>query len=97
MDWAQAEAARSRERVDGNALMNGVPPEDGLGKGTTVEERALGALFEAHGQLAEGLKQHDDLERMAMDEREMREVRERSKKETRFDRNVSGLARDDPC
>ena len=57
--------------------------------GATMEEQALGQLFEAHAVLAESLKQHDDLERMAMDEREMREVRERSKKETRMDRNVS--------
>jgi hypothetical protein len=57
--------------------------------GSTIEEKALAALFEAHGMLAEALKQHDDMERMAADEKELREVRERSKKETRMDRNVS--------
>ena len=55
----------------------------------TVEEQALATLFEAHGALAEALKQHDDLENLAADEKELREVRERSKKETRMDRNVS--------
>jgi hypothetical protein len=67
----------------------------------TVEEQALATLFDAHGALAEALKQHDDLERMAADEKELREVRERSKKETRMDRNVSdGVAGTDwsvPC
>ena len=56
--------------------------------GSTAEEEALGTLFETHGALAEALKQHDDLERLAVDEMEMREVRERSKKETRMNRNV---------
>lgn len=54
-----------------------------------MEERALAMLFEAHGMLGEALKQHDDLERMARDEVEMRQVRERSKKDVRMDRNVS--------
>lgn len=58
--------------------------------GSTQEEQALGTLFEAHSQLAEALKQHDDLERLAVDDAEMREVRERSKKEIRMDRSVSG-------
>lgn len=55
----------------------------------TSEERALAMLFEAHGMLAEALKSNDDLERMARDDMQMREVRERSKKDLRMDRNVS--------
>jgi len=54
-----------------------------------MEEGALAKLFESHAMLGEALKHHDDLERMARDEREMRAVREMSKKDTRMDRNVS--------
>ncbi|ORY24881.1 hypothetical protein BCR39DRAFT_545694 [Naematelia encephala] len=86
MDWAQAEAAQSRERV----IM--IPGSDEHLE-PTIEERALSSLFEAHSQLAEALKQHDDMERMAMDEREMREVRERSKKDIRMDRSQNALLR----
>ena len=68
-----------------NALAKGMDESSGM----TMEEQALGTLFEAHGALAEALKQHDDLERIAVDEQEFREVRERSKKDTRMDRNVS--------
>jgi hypothetical protein len=82
-----------------NALT--LEPKEPQPHGATVEEQALATLFDAHGALAEALKQHDDLERMAADEKELREVRERSKKETRMDRNVSdGVAGTDwsvPC
>ena len=63
------------------------------GSGLTTEEMALGELFETHSALAEALKQHDDMERMAVDEMEMREVRERSKKDTKMERNVGILYR----
>lgn len=86
IDWAQAEANQSRERAFFEASMNGLDDVQGL----TMEEQALGALFEAHSALGEALKQHDDMERMAVDDMEMREARERSKKETKMDRNVSG-------
>ena len=86
IEWAQAEAAQSRERVLTQMVMDGT---QGEAKGSTLEEEALAKLFEVHSQLAEALKQHDDLERMARDEWEMKEVRERSRKETRLDRNVS--------
>lgn len=84
IDWAQAEASQSREQaiMDASAAGYDPPPM------STPEEQALGTLFEAHSQLAEALKQHDDLERLARDESELREVRERSKKETRMDRSV---------
>lgn len=62
----------------------------------TIEEKALAKLLEAHGLLSEALTQHDDLERMARDEMELKEVRERSKKDTRMDRNVS-RPRNFPC
>jgi len=49
-----------------------------------LEEQALAATFEAHTALTEALKQHEDLRTMAEDERELRQVRERSKAETRM-------------
>ncbi|WVQ83898.1 hypothetical protein IAT38_006042 [Cryptococcus sp. DSM 104549] len=89
MEWAQAEAARSRERhaqltLDGSADS----ATQQAAAEATPEEKALASLFEAHGMLAEAMKGHDDLERMARDEQELREVRERSKKETRMDRSA---------
>ncbi|ODO02955.1 hypothetical protein I350_05798 [Cryptococcus amylolentus CBS 6273] len=88
MDWAQAEASQSRERLSksGALMIHDGPPADTQGPESTLEERALATLFETHAMLAEVIKQHDDLERMAVDEKELREVRERSKKETRMDR-----------
>lgn len=81
MDWAQAEASRSRENVNVQRLMTTDHEQDHQHQ--TLEEQALGMLFEAHSSLSEGIRQHDDLEKMAMDEKEMREARERSRKETR--------------
>ncbi|KIR78097.1 hypothetical protein I305_04739 [Cryptococcus gattii E566] len=87
MDWAQAEASRSRERHANLTLDGSVPNNTNVSSETTPEERALAALFEAHAMLAEVMKQHDQLERMAHDEKELRVVRERSKKETKMDRS----------
>lgn len=92
MDWAQAEASRSRERHANLTLDGSVPNNTNVSSETTPEERALAALFEAHAMLAEVMKQHDQLERMAHDEKELRVVRERSKKETKMDRSVSCFA-----
>ncbi|WWC87356.1 uncharacterized protein L201_002245 [Kwoniella dendrophila CBS 6074] len=85
MDWAQAEANRSRER-HAVLTLDGSPNSDNT-KHDTLEEKALAILLEAHSALGEALKQHDDLSKLAGEEQELREVRERSKKETRFDRN----------
>lgn len=52
----------------------------------TPEEKLLAALLTAHGDLMEAFKQHEELEKLARNEREMHEVEERSKVETRFDR-----------
>lgn len=87
MDWAQAEASRSREAVNVHRLMTTDQEQDV--RSQTLEEEALATLFEAHSNLAEAIRQHDELERMAQDEQELRQVRERSRKETRMDRNVS--------
>ncbi|WVQ76618.1 hypothetical protein IAR50_006291 [Cryptococcus sp. DSM 104548] len=88
MDWAQAEASQSRERLNksGALTIHDGPAFDTQGPESTLEERALATLFETHAMLAEVIKQHDELERMAADEKELREVRERSKKDTRMDR-----------
>lgn len=85
MNWASSEAERSRRVADS------VQPSAKNAEGfiATIEESALGLLFESHGALSEALKQYDDLEKMAMDEREIRAVQERSKKDTRMDRRVS--------
>ena len=88
IEWAQAEAAQSRERAVTEAFERGegIDQDHVIG---TIEEEALAVLLQAHGALADALRQHDELERLASEERELREVRERSKKETRLDRNVS--------
>jgi hypothetical protein len=88
MGWAQAEAARSHERSNGALSLDVQPVEDRTTNKTT-EEEALAALFEAHAALADAIKQHDDLDSMAMEHRELSEVRERSKKDTRMGRDVS--------
>ncbi|OXG10852.1 hypothetical protein C361_06890 [Cryptococcus neoformans Tu259-1] len=92
MDWAQAEASRSRERHVNLTLDGSVPNSMNANSETTPEERALAALFEAHAMLADVMKQHDELERMAQNEKELWEVRERSKKETKMDRSQQQLA-----
>lgn len=87
MDWAQAEASRSREAVNVHRLMTTDSEQDTTSQ--TMEEEALASMFEAHSNLAEAIRQHDELHTMAQDEQELRQVRERSRKETRMDRNVS--------
>jgi hypothetical protein len=91
MDWAQAEASRSRENANVQRVMTTDHEQDV--RSQTFEEEALGSLFEAHSALAEAIRQHDELERMAQDELELKEVRERSRKDTRMDRNVSSELR----
>lgn len=92
MDWAQAEASHSRERHANLTLDGSVPNSTNANSETTPEERALAALFEAHAMLAEVMKHHDELERMAQADKELWEVRERSKKETKMDRSQQQLA-----
>jgi hypothetical protein len=86
MDWAQSEAQRSRNRPRSDDSSHG---DSDHTSDATSEELALGSLFEAHGTLTEALQQHEDLERMARDEKELKEASERSRKDTRMDRNVS--------
>lgn len=55
----------------------------------TAEEQAFAGLLDANEQLSEALKLHEEMEKMARDEREMQAAEERSRKETRLDRSVS--------
>ena len=55
----------------------------------TVEEELLAELLAANQENMEALRAHDEMEQMALAEREEREVQERSRKETRLDRTVS--------
>ena len=50
-----------------------------------MEEKLLAALLNANEELTSALRQYEDLERVGME----RDTEERSKKETRIDRNVS--------
>jgi len=80
MDWAQAQATQSRERVIMTSSVEGSDSDHGH----TLEEQTLASLFEAHSALAESLMQYDDLEILAVDERELKEARERSRQETKM-------------
>lgn len=79
MGWAQSEAERSRRVADS------VPRSEQTSL-ATQEESALEMLFKSHGALTESLKEYDDLSERCVEERQMREVQERSKKDTRMDR-----------
>lgn len=54
----------------------------------TVEEELLAALLHANTDLTEALREYDELISLGTAEREEREVKERSRKETRLDRTV---------
>lgn len=79
MAWAQAEAERSRRIADS------IPRAE---KGTlaTQEESAVQLLCNALDQLAKAVKEYEDISDRCMEERQMREVQERSKTDTRMDR-----------
>lgn len=79
MGWAQSLAERSRR------IANSIPRAE-QGTLATQEESALEMLFKAHGTLTESLKDYDDLSERCIEEHQVREVQERSKKDTRMDR-----------
>lgn len=97
--WASAGAERSRraEGRDGiqqkRSHSGGDPTQPRLIPGQeehyelTVEERLLAELLAANEELTAALRQYDDLERVGIE----RDTEERSKKETRIDRNVRRL------
>lgn len=78
MAWAQSEAEKSRR------IANSVPRAE-QGSLSTTEESALEILLKAHGRLSETLAEYDDLVNRSIEERELREVQERSKTDTRRD------------
>jgi hypothetical protein len=84
IDWATAIADRARAEQ-----LSIVGPGEHVP--TTVEEQLLHALVTANGELNDAFKGYDDLERIAISEREEAEVRERSRVELRLDRSVSIL------
>ncbi|CAE6513328.1 unnamed protein product [Rhizoctonia solani] len=78
IDWATAVADRARaEQLTLNGPGETVP---------TAEEQLLQALVTANAELNDAFKTYDDLERIAISEREEAEVRARSKVELRLDR-----------
>ncbi|KAF8755442.1 GAT domain [Rhizoctonia solani] len=78
--WVTAIADRARlEQVAKNGSEDTNP---------TTEERLLQALVMVHGELNDVFKTYDDLERIAISEREEAEVRARSKVELRLDRSL---------
>ncbi|CAE6339618.1 unnamed protein product [Rhizoctonia solani] len=79
IDWATAIADRARAE---QTSVNGSGEID-----PTAEEQLLQALVMAHGELNDVFKTYDDLERIAISEREEAEVRARSKFELRLDRS----------
>lgn len=85
IDWATAQADRAR--VEQISLIG-----PGEIVSTTAEEQLLDALCDANGDLNDVFKTYDDLEKMAIHEKEEAEVRERSRVELRLDRSVSHLS-----
>jgi len=55
----------------------------------TKEEKLLAALLTANQELVEVFRIYEELEKLAFDEMEEREVAKRSKAETKLDRTVS--------
>ncbi|CAE6471140.1 unnamed protein product [Rhizoctonia solani] len=78
IDWATAIADRARAEQLPLSGSGEIPP--------TAEEQLLQALVTANGELNDVFKTYDDLERIAISEREEAEVRARSKVELRLDR-----------
>jgi hypothetical protein len=101
LNWAYANAEKSREaagRISPRQIRTRTGPEaiqrSSSGEEPaqlTREEELLAALLHSNEQLTEALRMYDDLERVGVE----REAEDRSRKETRIDRNVSarsGLA-----
>ena len=101
--WAFAQAEKSRQAAGRRGQPNGAPRPSLDSRGRrrtdsqvslstisssgelTQEEQLLAALLAANEDLMEALRLYDDLERVGIE----REAEERSRKETRMDRNVS--------
>jgi hypothetical protein len=81
VDWATAQADKSRIEADAVAAAGGetVPP------GETDAEKLLSAILTANSALQEALNMYDDLKRVGIEQ----QAEEQSKKEWRMDRRVS--------
>lgn len=82
ISWATAQAEKSRATKDQEALVNGQPEEQRLEE--TVQEKLLGSLLYANGELMDALQQYDDLERVAIE----RLAEEVSRRDTKMDPRV---------
>ncbi|KAJ2936193.1 hypothetical protein H1R20_g906, partial [Candolleomyces eurysporus] len=86
--WATAQAERSRVARDQDnetRKRNNEPQRNGkAGDDETIEEKLLGNLLAANGELIEALRQYDDLVRIA----EERKAEEISRREVRMDRRA---------
>ncbi len=102
MGWASAQADRSRDargvstpirvsEVDAAATLE-FDSVSMKGPGTPLAEKAFAELLEANAELTEVLRIHDEMAAMARVERDTRLAKERSKTDTRMERNVGGNA-----
>ncbi|KAG8681829.1 hypothetical protein FRC08_015372 [Ceratobasidium sp. 394] len=80
IDWATAQADRARAKQLALVGPGELVP-------TTAEEQLLDALCTANMELNDVFKTYDDIQRVAISEREEAEVRERSRVELRLDRS----------
>ncbi|KAG8908981.1 hypothetical protein FRB99_000084 [Tulasnella sp. 403] len=87
--WATAQADRARAQA-----LASRPPDAEPTDSQTLEEELLAQLLQAHQELIEGFRVYDDLERLALAEREEKEVQERSRHETRLDRSQMYISAD---
>jgi hypothetical protein len=98
--WASAGAERSRvaaaarrgqrENSGSDTAANGKLTKKQNGSvDLTKEEKLLAALLTANQELVEVFRIYEELEKLAFDEMEEREVAMRSKAETKLDRTVS--------
>lgn len=79
MAWASSLADKSKSRRERDE--------------PTAEEEAFASLIDANEQLAEVLRLHEEMEKLARDERDMQAAEERSRREMRLDRSVSTPSR----
>lgn len=93
MGWASAQADRSRD-ARGVTTPMGVSEDDDAAPFSNeldapLAETAFAELLEANAELSEVLNIHNEMSAMARVERDTRLAKERSKTDTRMERNVS--------
>ncbi|PLW46311.1 hypothetical protein PCANC_11214 [Puccinia coronata f. sp. avenae] len=101
--WATEQAARARtyyaQHAPGGPTQQGGRNGGGQGEEhcemngmASREEQLLSLLLSANSELVDAFRQHDELERLARNEREVRLVEERSRLETRLDPRAAAAA-----